>query len=80
MLIHRRRCHENNARVMSGYKGVSNDSLEVLLVFIQWDVLVVLGLGQRGIVCTEENNLCISAFSPTQCLSVRIQYDIPGIG
>lgn len=44
MLIHRWGCHENDARIVSDYEGMADDSFEVLLVFVQWDVLVVQGL------------------------------------
>ena len=80
MLIHGWGCDKNDARTVGSYEGMENDSLEVLLVFIQWDVLVVKGLRQRSIIRAEEDDLCISAFSPMPRLWKGTQEDVPGIG
>ena len=61
MLIHGRRCHENDSRTVGSDEGMQNDLLKVLFILVQWDMLVVQGLRQGCIICAEEDDLGISA-------------------
>jgi hypothetical protein len=77
MLIDRRRSNQNDAGVVGHNLRVSNDFLQVGLVFLQRDVLLAWGIRKAGIVGSKEDGL-VGLFSPVHIL--RLWRDLPRSG